>query len=85
MPPSLKNIFKEAMTDVGIPSPKHGNLEHWAKQGVLLLNTCLTVRDGEANSHQNRGWEEFTDAVIKLLASKVSKLNAKYSVIYYLR
>jgi uracil-DNA glycosylase len=64
-PPSLKNIFKEAMDDVGIESPKHGNLECWARQGVLLLNTVLTVRRSEANSHAKLGWEEFTDFVIQ--------------------
>lgn len=66
-PPSLKNIFKEAINDVDIASPQHGNLESWARQGVLLLNTVLTVREGEANSHAGRGWEEFTDAVIDIL------------------
>jgi len=65
-PPSLRNIFKEAMSDVGIDDPKNnGNLEGWTKQGVLLLNTVLTVRRGEANSHAKWGWEEFTDEVIK--------------------
>lgn len=54
-PPSLNNIFLEAQNDVKIAKPKHGNLEAWAKQGVLLLNTCLTVRRGEANSHQKKG------------------------------
>ena len=63
-PPSLKNIFREAMDDVSIREPAHGNLEHWARQGVLLLNTVLTVRRGRANSHAGKGWEEFTDAVI---------------------
>lgn len=66
-PPSLKNIFKEAMTDVGIESPQHGNLECWAREGVLLLNTVLTVRRGEANSHAKLGWEEFTDFVIQTI------------------
>lgn len=66
-PPSLKNIFKEAKNDVGIPMPTHGCLESWARQGVLLLNTCLTVRSGLPNSHQGKGWEEFTDAVVKAL------------------
>lgn len=69
-PPSLLNIIKEAKTDVGISNPTHGNLEHWSRQGVLLLNTCLTVRKGEANSHQKKGWETFTDAVVKILAKK---------------
>lgn len=66
-PPSLKNIFKEAMDDVHIDSPKHGYLEHWAEQGVLLLNAVLTVRQGEANSHAKQGWEVFTDEVIATL------------------
>jgi uracil-DNA glycosylase len=66
-PPSLKNIFKEAMNDASIAQPPHGNLEHWAQQGVLLLNTVLTVRRGEANSHKGQGWEDFTDEVIRAL------------------
>jgi uracil-DNA glycosylase len=66
-PPSLKNIVREAMEDVGIDEPTHGDLEHWAKQGVLLFNTVLTVRRGEANSHSKQGWEDFTDAVIRVL------------------
>lgn len=69
-PPSLKNIFKEAHNDVGINIPAHGCLEDWAKQGVLLLNTCLTVRSGQANSHQGQGWEQFTDAVVRELDRK---------------
>ena len=67
LPPSLKNIFKEAMDDVHIDPPHHGYLEHWARQGVLLLNTVLTVRQGEANSHARHGWEEFTDEIIDTL------------------
>lgn len=67
IPPSLRNILNEVNNDVGSPPPIHGNLEHWAKQGVLLLNTVLTVRNGEANSHKGKGWEEFTDSVIKHL------------------
>lgn len=63
-PPSLVNIFKELQSDLGIAIPAHGNLESWADQGVLLLNATLTVRAGEAGSHQNRGWETFTNAVI---------------------
>ena len=70
LPPSLKNIFKELHTDLGIPVPTSGNLESWAKQGVLLLNAVLTVRSGEPGSHQNRGWEQFTDRVIRLLSEK---------------
>jgi uracil-DNA glycosylase len=64
-PPSLVNIFKELQNDLGCRIPKHGCLTHWAKQGVLLLNAVLTVRAHQANSHKNRGWEKFTDAVIQ--------------------
>lgn len=67
IPPSLKNIFKEAVEDVGIDYPSHGNLEYWSKQGVLLLNTVLTVQRGNANSHKGMGWEDFTDEVIESL------------------
>jgi len=67
VPPSLQNIFKEIEQDMGIPIPKHGELTHWAQQGVLLLNTVLTVQAHQANSHRNRGWEQFTDRVISLL------------------
>ena len=67
IPPSLQNIYKELNADVGITIPNHGYLEKWAKQGVLLLNTVLTVRAHQANSHQNRGWEQFTDAIIHTL------------------
>jgi len=67
-PPSLTNIFKEIEIDLGIPYPKNGNLERWAEQGVLLLNATLTVRANQAGSHQNKGWEIFTDAVIKKLS-----------------
>ena len=67
-PPSLINIFKELEADLGVPYPKSGNLEHWAREGVLLLNATLTVRQGEAGSHQGRGWEQFTDAVIQKLS-----------------
>ena len=66
-PPSLVNIFKELHDDVGIPIPKTGCLTPWTKQGVLLLNTVLTVRQGQPNSHKGRGWENFTDRVIELL------------------
>lgn len=65
LPPSLRNIFKELSDDLGIPSPKKGDLTSWAKQGVLLLNTVLTVEAGKAGSHHNRGWEAFTDEVLK--------------------
>lgn len=67
IPPSLKNIFKEIQTDLGKEIPTSGNLERWAKQGVLLLNTILTVRASKAASHRNQGWEEFTSTVISLL------------------
>ena len=67
VPPSLKNMYKELETDIGFKPPKHGELIEWAKQGVLMLNTVLTVRAGEANSHKGMGWEIFTDKVIKLL------------------
>lgn len=66
-PPSLRNIYKELHQDLGVPIPAHGDLSHWAAQGVLLLNTVLTVRAHEANSHRNRGWERFTDTVIARL------------------
>jgi uracil-DNA glycosylase len=67
-PPSLLNIFKEINKDLGKPIPTSGNLERWAVQGVLLLNATLTVRESQAGSHQNKGWEQFTDAAIKALA-----------------
>lgn len=67
-PPSLNNIFKEVHDDTGAPIPSTGNLERWARQGVLLLNATLTVEAHRAGSHQNRGWEEFTDAAIARLA-----------------
>lgn len=69
-PPSLVNIFKEIQGDIGTPIPLSGSLVRWAEQGVLLLNATLTVRAHEAASHQRRGWEEFTDAVIKKLSSE---------------
>jgi len=77
-PPSLINIFKELESDLNIPIAISGNLERWASQGVLLLNATLTVREGEAGSHQNKGWEEFTDAIIK----KIN--NEKEGVIFLL-
>ncbi len=69
-PPSLINIFKELETDLGISYPKSGNLERWAQQGVLLLNATLSVRAHQAGSHQNKGWESFTDAVIKIISDQ---------------
>ena len=77
-PPSLLNIFKEIQVDLGIPIPISGNLERWANQGVLLLNATLTVRESEAGSHQNKGWETFTDAVIQ----KIS--NEKVNIVFLL-
>jgi len=71
-PPSLKNIFKELHDDVGFVIPDHGELTHWANQGVLLLNTVLTVREGMANSHKGMGWEYFTDRVITELNRKTT-------------
>ena len=73
-PPSLVNIYKELSTDLGIPLPASGNLEKWAKQGVLLLNATLTVRANQAGSHQRRGWENFTDEVIRQLSARHSGL-----------
>ena len=67
-PPSLRNIFKELEEDLGKPIPESGNLERWAKQGVLLLNATLTVRAHEAGSHQKQGWEQFTDAIIQYIS-----------------
>ncbi|MCB0375897.1 MAG: uracil-DNA glycosylase [Sinomicrobium sp.] len=69
-PPSLVNIFREAEMDVGVPYPESGNLERWADQGVLLLNAILTVRAHQAGSHQNKGWEVFTDAVIRSVSEE---------------
>jgi uracil-DNA glycosylase len=69
-PPSLVNIFKELNSDLGLTRPSHGCLESWAKQGVLLLNSVLTVERGQAASHQSKGWEQFTDAIIRLVNAK---------------
>ncbi len=69
-PPSLKNIFKELKEDIGKGIPESGDLSRWAKQGVLLLNATLTVREGEAGSHQKQGWEQFTDAVIQKISEE---------------
>lgn len=73
-PPSLQNIFKEIKDDLGTPIPKSGNLERWARQGVFLLNATLTVQAHQAGSHQNKGWETFTDKVIRLLAEQRDNL-----------
>lgn len=77
LPPSLQNIYKELHDDIGCTIPNHGYLEKWAKQGVLLLNTVLTVRAHQANSHQGKGWEQFTDAII-------SAVNAQDRSIVYM-
>jgi len=69
-PPSLVNIFKELQSDLGTPLPEHGTLEKWANQGVLLINATLTVRDGQAGSHQNKGWETFTNRVIEVVSQE---------------
>lgn len=74
LPPSLKNIFKELKDDLNIPPPPHGSLVSWAKQGVLLLNATLSVRKGEPKSHFGKGWETFTDHVVKLLCEKKEPL-----------
>ncbi|ALC86606.1 uracil-DNA glycosylase [Bacillus sp. FJAT-22090] len=70
IPPSLRNMFKELLEDIGCPLPTSGYLESWAKQGVLLLNTVLTVRAGEANSHKGQGWEVLTDTIITKLSNR---------------
>ena len=67
IPPSLRNIFSEISSDIGISKPTHGCLDHWSKQGILLLNTALTVRKSKANSHSKQGWEDFTSCIIKIL------------------
>ncbi len=74
IPPSLKNIFKEIEDDLRITTEKSGNLDRWAEQGVLLLNATLTVEHGKAGSHQQKGWEEFTDRIVDLLSEKKSNL-----------
>ena len=76
-PPSLRNIFKEVSDDIGKPVPMSGNLDRWAEQGVLMLNAVLTVRAHEAASHAGRGWERFTDAVVRLVAEKKQGVIAK--------
>lgn len=73
-PPSLRNIFKEINADTGAPIPQSGNLTRWATQGVLLLNATLTVREHSAGSHQRRGWETFTDSVIRIISEQKSKV-----------
>ena len=74
IPPSLKNIFKELQSDLGCSIPTSGNLEHWAEQGVLLLNATLSVRAHEPSSHQKKGWEIFTDTIIELISQKCENI-----------
>ncbi|BES63660.1 uracil-DNA glycosylase [Gottschalkiaceae bacterium SANA] len=74
IPPSLANIYKELKSDLGIPIPEHGYLENWAKQGVLMINAVLTVRDGNAGSHAKMGWEPFTDKIIEHLNARKKPL-----------
>jgi uracil-DNA glycosylase len=74
VPPSLVNIYKELESDLGLPRPDHGNLDAWARQGVLLLNATLTVRARQAASHQGKGWETFTDAVIRAVDAKPERV-----------
>jgi uracil-DNA glycosylase len=74
LPPSLENIYTELEADLGVPRPDHGCLEHWARQGVLLLNATLTVRSGNAASHQGKGWERFTDAVLRAVNDKPERV-----------
>jgi uracil-DNA glycosylase len=74
IPPSLANIYKELHSDLGLAIPRHGNLEAWARQGVLLLNTTLTVRAGQAASHQGQGWETFTDEVLRTVNAKQERV-----------
>jgi uracil-DNA glycosylase len=70
IPPSLRNIYKELKDDVDVTPPHHANLTDWAKQGILMLNVVLTVREGQSNSHKNKGWETFTDEIIRLVNQK---------------
>ncbi|WP_138492907.1 uracil-DNA glycosylase [Paenibacillus pinistramenti] len=74
IPPSLQNIYKELHDDIGAPNPGHGSLLHWARQGVLLLNAVLTVRQGQPNSHKGIGWETFTDAIVEKLNEREKPL-----------
>ncbi|QGG95382.1 uracil-DNA glycosylase [Actinomarinicola tropica] len=74
VPPSLRNIYAERESDLGLPPPEHGCLDAWARGGVLLLNTTLTVRAGQAASHQGKGWERFTDEVIRVVSAKPERV-----------
>jgi uracil-DNA glycosylase len=74
IPPSLRNIYAELHTDTGLPFPNHGSLLHWAEEGVLMLNTVLTVREGQPNSHKGLGWETFTDAIMEKLNERTEPM-----------
>ncbi|MBS1796531.1 MAG: uracil-DNA glycosylase [Acidobacteria bacterium] len=74
IPPSLRNIYKELKDDLGVTPPKHANLTNWAKQGILMLNVVLTVREGQSNSHKNKGWEQFTDEIIRTVSRKETEV-----------
>ncbi len=74
IPPSLRNIHTELESDLGLPKPNHGSLTRWAQNGVLLINTVMTVREGEANSHRKRGWEKFSDAIIDAVNAKPERV-----------
>lgn len=75
IPPSLRNIYKELQTDIpDFTAPKHGYLRHWAEQGILMINAVLTVRQGQANSHKNQGWEKFTDAIIRAVNAQEERV-----------
>jgi uracil-DNA glycosylase len=78
IPPSLRNIYKELKDDIGVDAPHHANLTDWAKQGILMLNVVLTVREGLSNSHKNKGWETFTDEIIRVVSDK------KDTVVFFL-
>ena len=84
-PPSLRNMFKELNSDLGCYIPNNGFLESWAKQGILLLNTVLTVREGQANSHKGKGWEIFTDRVIELLNKREEPIYSLGKKCYFKR
>ena len=82
-PPSLVNIYKEMASDLGIPPARHGYLKHWAEQGVLLLNNVLTVENGQAASHQGKGWEKFTDAAVAAVAADPAPNAATFAAFFW--
>ena len=84
VPPSLKNIFKELKDDLGFDPPSHGDLSSWAEQGVLLLNSMLTVRKNKPGSHQSLGWHEFTDEVIRIISHKKEGIILVIVLIYFI-